>query len=298
MSFGTLNALTIDVEEWFCVHNFGSVIPRDDWPRLESRIERQMHTILDLLDSHSVKATFFILGWIAERHPRLVREVAERGHEIASHGHEHKLAYDQSPAEFRDDLRRSLETIGEASGARCQGYRAPSFSLRGGMREAWETLCESGIRYDSSIFPVSHDRYGDPDAPRFPYTIESGGSTIVEYPLSTVRAFGRNLPVAGGGYFRLYPLAFTRWSVKRINRAGHGAVVYLHPWEFDPDHPTPRASRLKILRHRVGLRSVTHKLSRLLEEFRFAPMRSVLGLAEPEDRTAGTRRTESISRAR
>jgi polysaccharide deacetylase family protein (PEP-CTERM system associated) len=271
-----INALTIDLEDWFCVSNFDHVIARDGWSAQESRLEAPTRRILDLLDAHSVKATFFVLGWIAERHPRLIREIHERGHEIGSHGYAHRLVYQLSPEEFRCDLRRSLDVLHEATGAQIRGYRAPSFSLRRGMDWAWDALHAAGIRYDSSIFPVLHDRYGEPDAPRFPFPIASRGGVILEFPLSTISAFMRNLPVAGGGYFRLYPLAVTRWAVRRINREGHPAVVYLHPWEFDPDQPAPAASPWTLWRHRVGLRSVAGKLDRLLAELPFAPMTEVL----------------------
>lgn len=271
-----LNALTIDVEEWFCVSNFAGLIARDDWARQESRLEAPTRRILDLLDRHSVKATFFVLGWIAEHHPRLIREIHDRGHEIGSHGYEHRLVYDLTPGEFRADLAKSLAILRETAGAACRGYRAPSFSLRREMGWAWDALHEAGIRYDSSIFPVLHDRYGEPDAPRFPFAIRSNGGEILEFPPSTVTAFARNLPVAGGGYFRLYPLAVTRWALRSINREGYPAVVYLHPWEFDPDHPAPRASRLTVLRHRVGLRTVARKLDRLLSELPFGSMTEVI----------------------
>ncbi len=271
-----LNALTIDVEEWFCVSNFDGVIRREEWADQESRLEAPIRTILDLLDRHGVKATFFVLGWIAERHRGLIREIHDRGHEVGSHGYEHRLAHGLSPAEFREDLCRSIEVLARATGAECRGYRAPSFSLRREMSWAWDALYSAGIRYDSSIFPVLHDRYGEPDAPRFPFAIRSGEGQIVEFPLSTVTALSWNIPVAGGGYFRLYPLALTRWALKRINREGHPAVVYLHPWEFDPDHPTPRASRAAVLRHRIGLRSVLPRLDRLLGDLRFGPMGEIV----------------------
>jgi polysaccharide deacetylase family protein (PEP-CTERM system associated) len=271
-----LNALTIDVEEWFCVSNFDGVIPRECWAEQESRLEEPMDRILDLLERHAVRATVFVLGWIAERHPRLVREIHERGHEIGSHGYEHTLVGRMTPEQFRADLARSLDVLRRTSGAECRGYRAPSFSLRRDMDWAWQALCAAGIRYDSSIFPVLHDRYGEPDAPRFSYPVHCGAGQILEVPPSTVHAFGRNIPVAGGGYFRLYPLAATRWAVRRINREGHPAVVYLHPWEFDPDHPAPATSRFTLLRHRVGLRTVAAKLERLLGEFPFGSMAEVI----------------------
>ncbi|MEM7396979.1 MAG: XrtA system polysaccharide deacetylase, partial [Verrucomicrobiota bacterium] len=243
-----LNAFSIDLEEWFCVSNFEGVIQREDWPNLESRVVDSTVQLLDLLDRHSVKATFFILGWVAERHPDLIRSVAMRGHEIASHGFGHQLVYSLSPEEFEADMKQSLAVIKEITGADCKGYRAPSFSLRRDMDWAWSILRDHGIEYDSSIFPVVHDRYGEPDAPRFPFVMDEA---FKEFPMSTVSGFGKNLPVAGGGYLRLYPYAVTRWAIRRINREGHPAVVYMHPWEVDPGQPRPAVSRLKLLRHRI-----------------------------------------------
>lgn len=271
-----LNALSIDMEEWFCVSGFEDVIRRDDWDRIESRIEPSTFEILDLLERHGTKATFFVLGWIAERHPGLIRTIWEQGHEIASHGYDHHLAYKLSPVEFRTDVCRSIDLLRELANGDCIGYRAPSFSLRRDMTEAWEALFDAGIRYDSSIFPVVHDRYGEPDAPRFPFRLRSGRVEIVEFPMSTITAFAKNLPVGGGGYLRLYPLSVTRWAIRRINREGYPAVVYFHPWEVDPRHPKPSAPWLALLRHRVGIGAMSRKLDRLLNEFRFGPLRAVI----------------------
>lgn len=271
-----LNVISIDLEEWFCVSNFENVIRREDWDSLESRVESSTRTILELFERYDVKATFFVLGWVAERHPELIREIADRGHEIACHGFGHRLVYDQSPPEFIEDLGRSLTLIREITGVECRGFRAPSFSLRRDMSWAWDCLADQGILYDSSIFPVTHDRYGEPDAPRAPYVIGDTGHSLIEFPPSTVSIMGRNLPVAGGGYFRLYPLAITRWAVRRLESEGLPTVIYLHPWEFDPDHPKPNVSRKTLARHRVGLGSVTSKLAELLKAFEFGTMRESL----------------------
>jgi polysaccharide deacetylase family protein (PEP-CTERM system associated) len=270
------HVFSIDLEEWFCVSNFESVISPADWSGLESRVEESTDRILAILDRHDVRATFFVLGWVAERNPGLIRRIADRGHELASHGYAHRLVYEQSPAEFREDLERSLAVLQDATGVRCVGYRAPSFSLRRDLAWAWETLADNGILYDSSVFPVRHDRYGEPDAPRTPYRIRVGDREIVEFPPSTVRLFGKNLPVAGGGYFRLYPAAITRWAVSALENEGATAVVYLHPWEFDPGHPKPEVSRSRLIRHRIGLTSVTRKLEDLFGRFRFGTMRDAL----------------------
>ncbi len=279
VSSAPINVLTVDLEEWFCASAFDGVISRDAWPQLESRVERPTRQLLEIFDRHSVKATFFVLGWVAERHPALIAAVAERGHEIASHGHGHCLISRQSPAEFHDDVAGSLRVLRQITGRPCHGYRAPSFSLRRDMVWAWRILAELGIRYDSSIFPVVHDRYGDPGAPRFLHRIRSDRGEIVEFPLSTLTARGRNLPVGGGGYLRLYPLRVSRWAIRRINREGHPAVVYVHPWELDPQQPRPRAPWSTLLRHRVGIDSVRRKLDALLSEFRFGPMQPAIEAA-------------------
>ena len=271
-----INAVSIDVEEWFCVSNFEGVIARDEWNRLESRVEPSTEKILNVLKRRDTKATFFVLGWVAERHPDLIRAIDQQGHEIASHGYGHQLVYDLTAEEFRHDVSRSLSILRDITGKECIGYRAPSFSLRTDVPWMWTTLCELGINYDSSIFPILHDRYGEPDAPRFPFLLKNESDHIVEFPLSTVRIAGRTFPVAGGGYFRLYPFALTRHAIRSINREGQPAIVYLHPWEVDPAHPKPPVSKLNLYRHRVGMASVLRKLDAILREFRFGPVRDVI----------------------
>ena len=271
-----LNALSVDLEEWFTVSAFSGIIDRSRWPELESRVDGATDLLLDLFDRHDVKATFFVLGWVGERNPAVIRRIAERGHELASHGYGHELVYELTPERFHEDVARSIDVVQQATGQRCIGYRAPSFSLKRSMSWAWRSLAELGIEYDSSIFPIHHDRYGEPDAPRFSYRWSAGSTSILEIPPSTIRVAGKNIPVGGGGYLRLFPLRFSRWSIARINREGHPAVVYLHPWELDYDHPRPAASGLSLLRHRVGIRSVERKLDRLLADFRFGPLAEVV----------------------
>ena len=276
------NALTIDVEEHFQVHNLEAGVQRSSWDRQESRVEANVRRVLDLLDRHRVKATFFVLGWVAERRPRLVGEIATRGHEVACHGYEHRLVYTQTREEFAEDLKRSLGVLGEAlstapgqdHGAIC-GYRAPSFSITRAVPWALDVIREAGLRYDSSIMPATgHHRYGIGDAPRFAHTLSNG---LVECPVATIRLGGRNWPAAGGGYFRLLPLAFTRWALRRINRDGQPAVVYLHPWEFDPEQPRiPGPSAWLRFRNYVNLEQTAPRLERLMQEFAFAPLREVL----------------------
>lgn len=266
------NVLTIDVEEHFQVHAFERVIDRADWERMPSRVVANTQRILRLLAESDVRATFFVLGWVADRHPALVAEIAGAGHEIGTHGYWHELIYRQTPAEFADDLRRSIAAIERAvPGVRLLGYRAPAFSITQRSLWALDVLREQGLHYDSSIFPLAaHDRYGIADADRFASQPRAG---LWEFPASTVRIAGRNWPVAGGGYFRLYPLTLTRQAIQQLNREGQPAVVYLHPWEFDPEQPrVAGAPLLSRFRHYVNLRHTGDRLRALLHEFPFGPM--------------------------
>ena len=278
------NALSIDVEDYFQVHALEGAVRRADWESYPSRVERNTRLVLRLLREHQTRATFFILGWVAERYPHLVAEIAAGGHEIATHGYWHELVYRQTPQEFAADLGRSLQRHpicladypGRPALSTIMGYRAPSFSIVQDSLWALAVLRDHGLRYDSSIFPLmAHDRYGIADADRFAHRLENG---LWELPVSTVRLLGRNWPVAGGGYFRLYPYRLTRQGIRRINAEGHPAVVYLHPWEFDPEQPripgvgadlafsplrqpgpnrnppAPAAARLRVWAHGRGVR--------------------------------------------
>lgn len=269
------NALTIDVEEHFQVHAFETVIGRSDWDRYPSRVVANTRRILRLLAEYDVYATFFVLGWIADRYPDLVGEIAANGHEIATHGYWHELIYRQTPDEFADDLCNSLEAIGRAAGGlRLVGYRAPAFSITRKSLWALAILRDFGLRYDSSIFPLAaHDRYGIGNANRFANRIDGG---IWEFPVSTVRLAKQNWPVAGGGYFRLFPLGITRHAIRHLNSQKNPAVVYLHPWEFDPQQPRIRgAPLLSRFRHYVNIAKTESRLRALLKEFKFAPVRDV-----------------------
>lgn len=270
-----LNALTIDVEEHFQVHAFERVVNRSTWDRYASRVTANTRRILALLAEYDVRATFFVLGWVADRHPDLVKEIAARGHELATHGYWHELVYRQTPDEFAADLCQSLEAIGRAcNGLQPLGYRAPSFSITEQSLWALDVLRDHGIIYDSSIFPLAaHDRYGIKNASRFANKTHSG---LWEFPVSTIRLGKQNWPVAGGGYFRLFPLWITRHAMHRLNAQKHPAVVYLHPWEFDPDQPRiPGAPWLSRFRHYVNIGKTESRLKALLNEFEFAPMREV-----------------------
>lgn len=269
-----INALTIDFEDWYQ----GLEIPPEGWGQYEDRIERSGHRLLEVLSEAGVRATFFVLGPIAEKHPALIREIARAGHEIGTHGYSHSLIYRLSEESFRQELRRSIGLLEDLSGAPVLGHRAPFFSITRDSLWALDVLADCGIRYDSSIFPVLNYRYGIPDAPRWPYEVGEGERALKEFPVSTCRLLGRNIPVAGGAYFRIYPYLLTRWAFRSINRQGQPAVFYLHPWEIDPDHPRIPLPRRIALTHYFNLGATERRLRRLLADFRFAPMREVLGV--------------------
>ena len=272
-----VNAMTVDVEDYFHVSVFDGVVPRHRWTELESRVCANTDRLLIMFDEAGVHATFFVLGWVAERWPQLVRRIAERGHEIASHGYGHRLVYDQTPGEFREDLRRAKSVIESAAAVPVWGYRAPSYSVTPRSLWALDILIEEGFRYDASIFPVHHDRYGIPVSARHMYRVERERGALWEAPASTVRCGRMNLPIAGGGYFRILPYAWTRWGIDRLNRLERRpAIFYLHPWEIDPDQPRLDASLLSRFRHYRNLDQTEPRLRALLRDFRFGPMVSVL----------------------
>jgi polysaccharide deacetylase family protein (PEP-CTERM system associated) len=271
------NAMTVDVEDYYHVSVFDRTVSRDDWHRVESRVETSTQRLLDLFDEHDVKATFFVLGWVAEHRPALVREIASRGHEVASHGFGHRIVYETTPAEFREDVRRSKRILEDQTGRAVLGYRAPSYSITARSLWALDVLIDEGFQYDSSIFPIRHDRYGIPDAPRHPYVVSRETGSILEIPPSTVRMNPINLPAAGGGYFRILPYSWTRWAISRINaRERRPAVFYLHPWELDADQPRLPADAFGRFRHYRNLSKTELRLRRLVREFRFAPIQSML----------------------
>lgn len=266
------HALSFDVEEYFHVHAFSGVISRSDWDSLPSRVVPSTRRILDLLHRFQTKATFFVLGWVAKRHPELVREIADQGHEIASHGHEHQAVYSLTREEFSRDLQRAGEAILDACpSAEIKGYRAPSFSINESTPWAFDELRALGFVYDSSISPATlHDRYGVQGAPRMAHR---SACNFLEIPPSTIRLWGHNFPVAGGGHFRFAPLAFSKWAIRRIEKEGHPVVSYLHPWEFDPGQPRIKKAGLKSrFRHYVNIRKTEGRLAKLLAEFKFDRM--------------------------
>jgi len=267
-----LNAFTVDVEDYYQVSAFEDQIARADWPNYPARVVDNTRRLLDLLDEHATKATFFILGWTARQFPHLVAQIRDRGHELGSHGFWHRLIYTQSPAEFRADLRDSLTAIEDAAGVRATCYRAPSFSITRQSEWALEILVEEGIEIDSSIYPIYHDRYGMPDSEPRIHRRETKSGSIVEFPPTVLQTRLGNIPVSGGGYFRLYPLRFTVACMRRVVRDRRPFMFYVHPWEIDPEQPRLRSSRVKTWRHRVNLKSNYAKLESLLGVFSFAPV--------------------------
>ena len=265
------NALTIDVEDYFQVSAMAPYIRRSEWDTRECRVERNVDRILALLARHDTQATFFTLGWIAERYPQLVRAIVDQGHELASHGYGHQRVSDLSPEEFQQDIDRAKKLLEDLAGHEVKGYRAPSFSI--GERNLWalDVLASSGYRYSSSIYPIAHDHYGMPDSPRFAYRMASG---LLEIPVTTVRLGNRNLPSSGGGYFRLLPYRLSRWMIRRVNRHdGQSAVFYFHPWEIDTEQPRIPGIDVKTrFRHYVNISRMERRLEALLGDFRWGRM--------------------------
>jgi polysaccharide deacetylase family protein (PEP-CTERM system associated) len=273
-----LNALTVDVEDYYQVSGFEKCVYRADWDRFESRVVANTYQVLEILSSAGVRGTFFILGWVAERFPELIRTIRAAGHEIGCHSFWHRLAYLQAPEEFRYDLRRARDVLQQILGEAVVAYRAPSFSITRRSLWALDILIEEGFTCDSSIFPTVHDRYGLAGAPLPPHVIRRGAGKIWEFPLPVYRRLGHPWPIGGGGYLRLYPYALTRHGLRAINAEGRPFVVYLHPWEVDPDQP-PLPMPLNLaahFRHYVNLKRTKTRLLKLLGDFRFTTMAEVL----------------------
>lgn len=274
------NAMSIDVEDWFQVQAFAGIIQRRDWDQLERRVVGNTTRVLDQFATAGVKATFFTLGWVAERHPALIRRIVQEGHELASHGFGHELVDKIGEAAFREDIRHARAVLEDVGGTRVIGYRAPTFSI-GARSTPWAhaVLAEEGYRYSSSIFPINHDLYGAPDAPRGPHRPRADG--VLELPMTTLRAMGRNLPCSGGGWFRLLPYPLFRMALRRINAAEHRAgIFYFHPWEIDTGQPRmEQASRRSRFRHYTGIGSMATRLGKLMEDFSWGRMDDVFAAA-------------------
>ncbi len=277
-----VNSFTVDVEDWYQVADFDAVVPFDSWDRYESRVRRNTERILELCAERRVKGTFFVLTWNAERYPDVVRDIHAAGHEVATHGYAHRIVYEQTPEEFRADVARAKQTLEDLIGEAVIGYRAPSFSFTQKSLWAPDILLDLGFRYDSSVFPVRDALYGLPDAERFPYVIrERDGRQLIEFPITTTVFMGRNFPLGGGGYLRVFPYLYMKWGMRRVNRQeGQSALVYIHPWEIDPGQPRMKtAGRRGFSSHYVNLGRTEAKLRALLRDFQFAPMRDLLDLA-------------------
>lgn len=273
----TINGMSVDVEDYFQVSNFERQFPRERWAECQLRVEQNTLRVLDLFDRHQVKATFFVLGWVAERLPDIVREISRRGHEVASHGYYHQLVYNLTPESFADDITRTKDLLESLSGQTVIGYRAPSYTITKKNFWALSVLRNCGYRYDSSIFPIHHHRYGIPDFARFPLDVQlDDGGSIREFPISTVRMFGKNVPVGGGAYIRLFPLRLMMAGLRRINKVENQPFIfYFHPWEIDPGQPKVACSRLTRIRHYGNLHKMERKLDTILENFQFKPIKDL-----------------------
>lgn len=268
-----VNGMSVDVEDWFQVGAFEGVIDKADWAGLTDRVERNCDLILQIFSQLSVKATFFTLGWVAQRHPALMRRIAEAGHELASHGWDHERVFRMDAAGFARDLQRSRKAIEDAAGVRVSGYRAPSFSIDGRTLWAFDVLAEQGYAYSSSVAPIMHDHYGWREAPRFAFR-PLAGADLLEIPVTTATFAGRRLAAGGGGFFRVLPYGFTRWAIRQVNRKeGRPAIFYFHPWEVDPDQPRVANAPLRSrLRHYTNLEKMSDKLRNILQEFEWGRM--------------------------
>jgi polysaccharide deacetylase family protein (PEP-CTERM system associated) len=268
-----INGLSVDVEDWFQVGAFETVIDRSTWNGLSTRVERNCDAILEMFAEADVYATFFTLGWVAQRHPHLMRRIAAAGHEIASHGWDHRRIFQMDRASFSLDLIKARQVLEDTSGSLVTGYRAPSFSIDQRTPWAFEVLAEQGYAYSSSVAPIAHDHYGWPEAPRFAFR-PLPGSDLLEIPVTTATFAGRRLAAGGGGFFRVLPYGFSRWAVRQVNRRdGQPAVFYFHPWEIDPDQPrVPHAPLRSRLRHYTNLAGMADKLRKILGEFRWGRM--------------------------
>ena len=267
-----INAMTVDVEDYFQVSAFEPHVPRGQWSEFPQRVDANTRQILDMFSQTGIKATFFTLGWVADRFPELVRQIAADGHEVASHGWQHTRVNTQEPAEFRADIERTRKLLQDVSGQPVNGYRAASYSIGRSEAWAWDELAGAGYRYSSSIVPIRHDLYGIPEAPRFAF--RTAGQRLLEIPITTVTLAGRNINCGGGGWFRLFPYTFSSWALRHVNRVdGEAAIFYFHPWEIDPDQPRPDGLGLKTrFRHYLNLSRTQGRLQRLLADFRWGRM--------------------------
>lgn len=290
------NVLTIDLEDYYQVSAFAKDTSVDHWAGFTSRIEQNTEKLLSLFDEAKRKATFFTLGWVARKYPRLVRQIAESGHEIACHSDAHHSVYALTAQQFREDTSNAKKSLEDITGAAMFGYRAPSFSITAETLWAFETLADLGFTYDSSIFPIQHLNYGMARAPRLPFRIHTNAGPIVEFPMPTLQLGSSRAPIAGGAYFRLLPYWYTRWGIKYLNSAECSpACIYLHPWELDSEQPRMTGSLTARMRHYFGLRSTEGKFRRLLHDFEFQPMSASVDELRPAENSVGSETTREVS---
>lgn len=272
-----INILSVDVEEWFHPEALQHLFPAPSWSEQGSRVEQNVSLLLDLFSQKEVKATFFILGWIAQKHPHMIRDIVSRGHEIASHGNSHRMVTKLTADDFRQDLAQSIKLLEDISGQKVSGYRAPTFSVVEGTLWAWEIMLDLGLEYDSSVYPIWHDRYGIPAAPRSVYTaLEKNGKKLIEFPMPTLRILRKNIPFGGGGYLRMFPLWFTRYAIKRFNQEGFPVIIYMHPWEFDIHQPKLNLGLIQTQRHYLNIDKNYSKLAKLLENFQWTSFKEYM----------------------
>lgn len=276
-----IHILSVDVEDYFHVEAFAQTVSRGSWDQYPCRVVDNCHRLLDIFDRYQVKATFFMLGWVADKFPAIVREIHDRGHELACHSFWHRKVDSLSPAQFRADTREACDAIERAASVHVTGYRAPTWSITRRSLWAFDILAEEGFEYDSSIYPIRHDLYGIPDGNRYPYAhICENGQSLLEFPPATVRFAGMNFPAAGGGYLRIFPLAYTSWVFRQFEKAGQPLVLYLHPWEIDPEQPRIHGPLRSRFRHYTSLHQTQPRLEALLQRYRFAPFREHISVEE------------------
>lgn len=294
-----LNAFSVDVEDYFQVEAFSKDISARDWPNLDSRVAGNTRTVLDMLGRYGVRATFFVVGWVAERFPEIVREIKDQGHEVGCHSYWHRLVYSLSPEEFSEDTKRAKHAVEAAGEVEVVGYRAPTFSITRRSLWALDVLADNGFTFDSSIFPIAHDSYGYVRSPTAPYevTCGSGGEKLAEFPISTFRFFGRRWPVAGGGYLRMLPLWYNVGGIDRIHRTLQPFMLYMHPWEVDPGQPRIPTRLKSRIRHYTNLGRMQRRLEYLLERYRFAPVGEILRAVPLTGFVIDPRRRELIASA-
>ncbi len=279
------NILSVDVEEWFHPEALQHLFPEETWNEQPLRVEPLIERLLDVFARHQAKATFFVLGWVAEKYPNLIKKMVAQGHEVASHSYSHRMITKMSPREFKEDLHRSLDVLQNISGEKVLGFRAPTFSVTKKTFWAYPILIDAGLQYDSSVYPIWHDRYGVPEAPRSVYAVRlENGQSILEFPMPTLKAFGKNFPFGGGGYLRLFPLRFTMMAIRKFNKEGYPAIMYMHPWEFDTQQPKVKMGRVQSFRHYGRIAQNFSKLERLLSAYEWTNFAEYLSIVQKDAR--------------